>query len=121
MSHLTPSPHNPFTSQVGQLRSKVQVVTTILVMVGLALYSLVWLVQAMPSQAQALPVLNSIFYVTIDGTNDDLCTQLNPCALQHAVNLAADGDFVHVAAGTYESTTLTPTLRINDKRGIVFV
>jgi hypothetical protein len=115
MSHLTPSPHNPFTSQVGQLRSKAQAVTTILVMVGLALYSLVWLVQAMPSQAQALPVLNSIFYVTTDGTNDDLCTQLNPCALQRAVNLAADGDFIHVAAGTYESTTLTPTLRINDK------
>jgi hypothetical protein len=115
MSHLTPSHTVSLANRPVRLRRTAQAVTTILVMVGLTLYGLLWLMQALPSQAQSLTQLNTIFYVTVDGTNADPCTQSEPCALQRAANLAADEDVIYVAGGTYQSNTLTPTLLINNK------
>jgi uncharacterized membrane protein len=113
MSQLIPSPVIFSQERPARVQRLFKAMLTILVMVGMVIYGLLWLMQALPSQAQSLPQLSTIYYVTTEGTGANACTQLDPCALQHAVNLATDGDAVHVAGGTYLSESVTPTLRIN--------
>ena len=119
MSQFIPSSINTLENQPARWQRTVRATITILVLVGFTLYGLFWLMQALPSQAQSLPVLNTIYYVTEEGTVNDDCSQTSPCTLQRAADLAADGDTIHVAGGTYQSDTLTPTLYLDNKSVLV--
>lgn len=58
----------------------------------------------------------NILYVTADGSGI-ACTVAQPCKIQDAVNAAATGDEIHVAAGIHDDVvgngTFTQTVQIN--------
>lgn len=77
----------------------------------LALLLLFWHISPIASLAQAPTTPNAIRYAAPTGSGTT-CSQVNPCALQTAVTLAANGDEIRVLEGTYANTSGQPTLAI---------
>ncbi len=53
---------------------------------------------------QEVKAYASYYFVTTTGGESAACTRAAPCSLQHAIDLAVDGDYVYVAQGTYKGS-----------------
>lgn len=92
---------------------RVRFITAVFAISLTSLIMVFGLMQAIPSQAQAIN--NALLYVTSDGSSTaDTCPSTAPCTLTRAVELAEDGDEIRVASGLYVSSSVTPTLSLTN-------
>lgn len=64
-----------------------------------------------PSAVQAA---GDTYFVIETGTAANACTAIDPCSLARAVDLAVDGDEIHVAEGSYVSLSSAPVLSVTE-------
>jgi uncharacterized membrane protein len=115
---VTTRAHFSLSRNLSGIRSqrlkRLSYVTLVPLLALLLLASVVWLMQAPLSRAQAAvaaapgTTTTGIRYATASGVGSGDCTTpATSCALQYAANQALEGEEVHVAAGNYVGTGAT--------------
>ncbi len=75
-------------------------------LIGLFAIAGIWLLLGIGGAAGPVSANPGTLYVTLSGVDNNLCSSSQPChTLQHAVDLAAGGDTIKVAAGQYTGVT----------------